>query len=358
MTSNIDVSTIKIHFFSNLNNNCKITTRKKYKTKIVYLSFYSKNEAFICDKIKNIPHYSNNYLILEDYDFININQLNGNVIENLNINSSQNEKKYLVFKYKNDKLVTFNDFIFKLIDHKQLFFHSIDSFSYILKGLINLNDMNICFFNLSPANIVYNIDCGEKPQLQNFQQSLQISKLNETYISSIIQNISDFTHKPLEVHVLFYLIQNDISTISYSFIEEVVSVFVNNLSILRLFSDKYKESYKISSVESLKKYINIPKNEIISDILKNAEKWDIYSISVLYLHIFGNISCFFSLKATFFNKITVELSKNIHPDPSKRNSLQNLFENYEKIFKQENDWSYVNKLKSNSITHLFDVLGN
>jgi len=355
MSSNIDISTIKKKFFL---NNDKITTGKKYKTKIVDLSFYSKNEAIICDKIKNIPYYSNNYLILEDYDFITVNQLNGIVIENLNTNASKNDKKYLVFKYKNDKLVTFNDFIFKLIDHKQLFFHSIDSFSYILKGLINLNDINVCFFNLSPENIVYNFDCGEKPQIHNFQQSLQIYRLNEIYISNIIKNISDFTHKPLEVHVLFYLIQNDIYTISQSFIEEVVSVFVNNLSILTLFSDKYKESYKISCVESLKKYINIPKNEIISDILKNTEKWDIYSLSVLYLHIFGNISRVFSLKSTFFNKITVELSKNIHPDPSKRNSLQNLFENYEKIFKEEKDWSYVNKLKNNAITHLFDVLGN
>jgi hypothetical protein len=279
-------------------------------------------------------------------------------MEKININTSQNDKKYLLFKYKNDNLVTFNDFLFNFLDHKQLIFHTIESFSYILMNLIKLNDINICFFNLSPQNIVYNFNCGEKPQLQKFQQSLQINKLNEEYITNIIKNITDFTYKPLEVHLLFYIIQNNISMISNSFIEEICTIFVNKLSILTLFSDKYKDSYRLSCVESLKKYINLSKSEIISDILKHTEKWDVYSLSLLYLHIFGNISRFFSLKSTFLNKITIELSKNIHPEPSKRNNLQILNENYEKIFKEEKDWCYINKLKITSITELLDVLGN
>jgi hypothetical protein len=346
------------HFFLHLNNKDKTNSIKKYKTKIVELSFYSKNEAIICDKIRNIPYYSNNFLIIEDYDFINISQINGNLMEKLDINSSQIYKKFLIFKYKNDNLVTFNDFFFNFLDHKQLIFHSIDSFSYILTNLIKLHDINICFFNLSHQNIVYNFNCGEKPLLRNFQQSLQINKLNEEYITNIIKNITDFTYKPLEVHLLFYLIQNNISMISNSFIEDICTIFVNKLSILSLFSDKYKDSYMLSCVESLKKYINLSKSEIISDILKHTEKWDVYSLSLLYLHIFGNISRFFTLKSTFLNKIIIEISKNIHPEPSKRNNLQKLNENYEKIFKEEKDWYYINKLKITSITDLLDVLGN
>ena len=366
MASNINISNMEKHFFLDFNNNTnskkyEINSKKKYKTKIVELSFYSKNEAIICDKIRKIPYYSNNFIIIEDYYFINISQLNGNLngnlMEKIDLNSSHSVKKHLVFYYKNDNLVTFNDFLFNLIDHQQLIFHSIESFSYILHNLINLNTINVCFFNLSPQNIVYNFSNGEKPFLQNFQQSLQIDKLNEKYISNIIKNITDFTYKPLEVHVLFYLIQNDISIISHSFIEEICTSFVNNLSVLSLFSDKYRDSYQLSCVESLKKYINVSKFDIISDILKYTEKWDIYSLSVLYLHIFGNISRFFSLKSTFMNKMTIELSKNIHPEPSKRNNLQTLYENYEKIFNEEKNWSYINKLQCN-INDLFYVLGN
>jgi hypothetical protein len=92
--------------------------------------------------------------------------------------------------------------------------------------------------------------------------------------------------------------------------------------------DLTKESYKQMCMETIKKYINKPKTYIIRDILQSANKWDVYSLSVLYIHIFGNISKVFSLKQTFINKITLELSKNIHPDPSKRSDLKALLEQF------------------------------
>ena len=345
MNTNIEITNINKHFFSdNERNNEEIS--KKYNTKLINYCFYSINEANISDNIKNIPYYSNNYLIVEDYDFVNINQLNENYIEKLNISD---DKKYLIFKYKNNRLVDFNDFLTNLTSPKLFIFT-------ILDNLIKLNSKHICFLNLSPQNIVFNLDCGEKPIIRNFQLSLQVSKLNVSYITNIIKKIEDYTHKPLEVHVLFYLIKNDISYISYSFIEEISEVFINNLSILSLFSEKYKESYKQSCIDSLKKYINMSKNDIITDILEYNDKWDVYSLSLIYLHIFGNVSRVFSLKQNFISKITLELSKNLNPEPSKRSSLEKLYENYNKLLNDEKDWSFVEKLSSNKMPRLLDIL--
>ena len=252
--------------------------------------------------------------------------------------------------------MVFNDFLFNLTNPKEFIFHIIESFSYILTSLIKLNYNNICFFNLSPQNIVFNLDCGEKPILRNFHLSLQTLKLNESYITNIINKTDDYTYKPLEIHVLFYLIKNDFNTISYSFIEEICEIYVKNLRILDFFSEKYKESYKNSCISILKQYINQPKNEIIEDILLQTDKWDVFSLSVLYLHIFHNISRVFSLKQTFINKIILELSKNIHPNPEMRSSLENLLDFFDKLFNNEKDWSYVNKLSISMMPTLFNVL--
>jgi len=352
MNTNIEISNINKHFFSSKERNNE-EDNKKYITKLTNYSFNSINEANISDIIKKIPYYSNNYLIVEDYDFVNISQLNDKYIEKLNLSDN---KKYLIFKYKNDKLIDFNDFLTNLTEPKFFILNIIESFSYLLNSLIKLNNENICFFNLSPQNIVFNLNCGEKPQIQNFNSSLQVLKLNEKYITDIIKNPNDYTHKPLEVHVMFYLIQNDISFISYSFIEEICEVYVNNLSILSLFSEKYKESYKASCIKSLRKYINKEKTDIINDILIYYDKWDVYSLSLLYLHIFGNISRVFSLKQTFISKITVELSKNISPDPLERSSLEKLLENYDKLFDEETNWSFVEKIKVNNMPILFEIL--
>jgi hypothetical protein len=353
MNTNIEITNINKHFFLNSENNESEENNKKYKTKLVDYCFFSINEVNISYKIKKILYYSNNYSIIEDYDFININQLNDEIIEKLNLTD---EKKYLIFKYKNEKLIKFTDFLYNIYNPKIFIFNIIESFSYLLKGLIKLNDNKICFFNLSPQNIAFNLDCGEKPIIQNFKLSLQVSKLNESYITNIINNENDYTHKPLEVHILFYLIKNNISTISYSFIEEICENFINNLSVLTLFSEKYKESYKKECIDSLKKYINKPKTDIIYNILEQNDKWDVYSLSLLYLHIFGNISRVFSLKRNFISKIINELLKNISSEPSKRSSLQKLDEIFEKYLNDEYDWSFINNYSSNNMSVLFNIL--
>lgn len=352
MNTNIEISNINKHF-SLITNDYEYIDNKQYKTKIVKLSFYSKNEANISDIIKSWSYYSNYYSIIEDYDYINISQLNEKYIDTLHIT---NDSEYLIFSYKKENFVVFNDFLFNLISPKLFIFHVIESFHYILKSLIHLNNNDICFFNLSPQNIVFNLDCGEKPILRNFQYSLQTLKLNESYINNIINKLDDYTYKSLEVNVLFYLIKNNFNTISYSFIEEICEIYVTNLQILRFFSENYKNSYKNSCIETLKKYINKSKNEIIEDILTYHDTWDVFSLSVLYLHIFCTISSVFSLKNTFINKIIIALSKNIHPDPAKRNSLENVLEQYNIFFDNENDWSYINKLSISRMPILFNHL--
>lgn len=355
MDTNIEITNINKHIYMlDSKKRPKIIINHKKNTKIVNYDFYSINEAKISEKIKKISYYLNHFIIVEDYDFVNIGQLNDTFIEKLELTT---EKKYLIFTYKNDVLVDFGDFLFTLLEPRPFIHHIIESFSYLLNSLIQLNDIGICFFNLSPQNIVFNTNCGEKPQLMDFQLSLITSNLNEDYISKIIKKHNDYTHKPLEVHVLFYLIQNNMSTISYSFIEEICGVFIQNLTVLELFSEKYRESYKLTAIESLKKYINTPKNDIILDILSKYETWDVYSLSVLYLYIFGHVSKFFSLKTTFISKIAMELSKNIHPDPAKRNSLKNLLDNYNNLLSSEKNWDFVAKMESNMMPQLFDTLG-
>jgi len=349
MITNIELCGLNSHFFLKDSKKIKDESREKYKTKIVKYEFYSVNEAQICEKIKVLPNYINNYVIINNYEFINISQLNEKYIEKLNLND---KTRYLVFNYKNMDFIHFNDFLFQFKTIKLLIFNIIESFSHLLTNLYELNENNICFFNLCPQNIIF---YGEKPILCNFQYSLQFSKLNENYFTKIIDNLDDFyIYKPLEVHVVFYLIKNDLNTISYSFIEEICEIYTNNLSVLQFFSQKYIESYKKACVESLKPFVNKNKGEIIKELLQNINTWDIFSLSVLYMHIIGNILQLFSLQGTFISKIFLELSKNIHPNPSNRYDLEAMREIFNKLFNEEKCWKYINNLKNDNMSKLFE----
>jgi hypothetical protein len=354
MNINIEISNINKHLFSSEINDIQSENVNKYNTRLINYCFYSKNECNISNIIKKLHYYSNRFLVLEDYDFVDISQLNEHFVDKCNLTG---DVRYLIFKYKNANVVAFNDFLFNIASPKLFILNVIESFSHLLTSLIQLNDNNICFFNLSPNNIGFYLDCGEKPVIRNFQTSLIVSKLDASYITNIIQKTKDYTHKPLEVHILFYLIQNDISTISYSFIQTVCEVFIKNASFLTFFSEEVVSSYKESCVKSLMKYINKPTNDIILDIIENSDKWDVYSLSVLYLHIFNSILFVFSLQKGFITKISTTLFKNTHPDPSKRQSLKQLAEYYDSLFAVETNWGFVNKLPLNKMPELFDLLG-
>ena len=332
INTNIEISNISNHFFiENRNNDINDGSTKKFNTKIIYKSFSSMNEMEISNKIKKIPYYYNNYSVIENYENVNITLLNENYIEKIDLDTNV---KYFIFKYKNGKIVHFNDYLFtntKIVNPKRCILYCLDSFLYILYGLNQLLNNDICFFDLSSEKIMFHIDCGEKPLLHDFQHSLQISKLNDEYITNIIKQIEDFSYKPLEVHILFYFVRNEIVTLSYSFIEEISEKFVDNLHILRVFNEKFKENYQKSCIETLKKYINKAKKDIIEDILKKSDTWDVYSISVIYLHIFSNISRVFSLKRPVITSLILELTRNINPEPLKRTKLPRFIENCNNI---------------------------
>jgi hypothetical protein len=310
MDTNINILNINKHFFSNKEQ----ILDSNYRNKIVNYSHFSANEAKICHKIKKIPYYSNFFSILEDYEALNISQLNDDIIEKLkNIGNMQ----YYLFKYNDRDSVNFIDFLYNFTSIKKLILDNINAFKHILYGLHILNDINI---------------------------------------SHILNKLEDFTYQPLEIHIIYYFTRHKITTISYTFIEEFCEEFVESLNILRLFSENYRKKYKEQCIETMRKYINRPRKDILDNILERNDKWDVYGISMIFLHIFGCISRIFSLKGTFISRITIELTRNLHPDSDKRMSLEETLNMFNKYLDEENDWKFVNNLDNNKLTQLFDEL--
>ena len=352
MKTNINLSTIN-KYFSLDNKNTDKLNQNKYRTKIINFSYFSFNEINISNKISMIPYYLNYYSILHDYEELNISELNENIIEKL---KNTEHIKYYLFKYNDIHSYDFTDYFYNIKSIKKLILNIIHIFSHILSGLNILNKNNICFFNISPSNLIFLEDYREKPVLANFRLSLQINKVDSSYILQFLNKIDNFTYQPFEIFILYHFLNNDMTTISYSFIEEICEEYIKNLNILRFFSENYKKKYKENCIETMKKYINKSKNTIIDDILERNDKWDVYGISLLFLQIFSSIYRVFSLKDTFISKIIIELSKNLHPDSDQRMSLERTLNEFTKILNEQEDWSFINNLDNNKLSELFDDL--
>jgi hypothetical protein len=98
-----------------------------------------------------------------------------------------------------------------------------------------------------------------------------------SYVTDIIKCTEEYiyTFKPLEVHVLFYLIHNNENTLSYSSIVTICELFVKNSCILNLFSSQYREKYLPSNTNEnrINNYLNNKNNN------KNFSKNDGVEIS-------------------------------------------------------------------------------
>jgi len=303
--------------------------------------FFSINNIKITEKIKKNPYFFLQFDLFLHYNFIKIGELSEKYLQH-NITKTSTNNKYILFTYKKIKHIDLDNFLLHLPRPKLFVFHIIDSFSKLLKSLLLLHEKKICFFNVSTKNIVF--DKGFNPILRDFSTSLLLNNLDEAYLSQIIEKTEDYTLKPLETHVLFYLINNEEHTLSYSSVVSICDYFVENNPILDLFSEQYREKYNQTCVEVLKKYINKSRSEIISDIIKYSLTWDNYSFSILYLFFIGNFIKCFSLKECFLSKFSILLNKNIHPDPLKRENMNTTQLEFQKLFHEFVDWDFADNL--------------
>ena len=361
MNNAINVDMMKSYFFNESKQN-QNTTKKPQKiknTKIKLYDLFIVNEIKISKKISTIPHYYNNYEIIIDYQIIEVGSQNEFLLEQMDVilNNSNNDK-YLLVSYnssKNDIFVDFNTFLFHLKTPKLFIFHVLESYSCLSESLRNLHSLDICFFDLCPENIVF----GEnyKPILKNVQNSLlNCNLINENYINPILHKIKNYTYKPLEIHLLYYLMVNDEITISYSLIETISNHYIEGLHFLDLFNDNYRENYHKTCIDCLNQYINKSKTEIINKICTFNKTWDSYSLSIIYIHIFAHMNHIFQLQNTMMNVFLNHLLKNIHPDPTKRETMEFLCSTLEEIYVKHTDWSFINTIPNDKLYELYNVL--
>jgi hypothetical protein len=350
-TNNINISNLKKHFFVATAKTQDGETNPKSKsktTKLVHYDFTSKNEILVSDRIKEqIPNYRHYFCIMEECLPVNVAKLptGRSIVSKLeDLNDNIFSPKFLLETFGVERRMEFHDFLFQLpLTPKSFLFRVIHSFSQLFDSISKLHKADICFFDLTPEHIVF-CQKNNRMQLVGFQNSIYGPPADTDYMSDLLSNISSYTHKPLEVHILFYFVKNpSLQTISYSFIEEVSEVFVKNTHHVVSSPD-----YKNKCIETLKKFINQPREAIFSEILKNAKNWDIYGLCFIYLHIMCCFTRVFSLNEPSLNKWIQSLERNIQPGLRECGS--------DLLGIEGGEWDFVNRLDRTKMSEFIDIL--
>ena len=348
MNTGIDIDLINKHVVRRLCDPIPDDFKQIIKSR----SFFYENELGVTDAIRKIPCNRVYYNVMIDSVPLRIGETNEFMIEPCNVRSNND---YFMCKYNNRKDVfDFDEFLFNNSSSRQFIYETLNIYSSLLNSLSRLNDNNVCFFDISNRNI--QIKGDSNPVLTNVDRCILIDRLNEDYICKIIDAETDYTYKPLELHVLFYLTRNNERTLSFELIEIICDRYMMNMQILELFSQKHLETYKKSCMNFMRKYVNKPRSAIISDIITNVHTWDNYGLSILYLHIFGTISRVFSLSDGFVSEFMIILTRNVSPDPADRMSFTETRHCYDKLYEVFTDWSFINTISSDKMLELREYL--
>jgi hypothetical protein len=343
--SSIYINLLEQQLFSNSKYKKKMRIRresinqKQTKREFHRNNILCKNNLYISQCIKKIEFYENRFLVFEAANNINVDLYQEPSFY------QKGPEEYVLITYQNKRYPLFTHFLFHLPTPKLLIYYLMDSYLYLLHSLLQLQNNHICYFNLSSKSIVFSEDYH--PLIQHFDYSLSTKELNEKLFCNIIEKNSDFSCKPIEVHVLFFILKKNQDTLlSFYEIEEISKEFVGHLNpIFSLFSENYRNQYQESCVEYLKKYVNQTKKQIVKDLLDCAlYTWDNFSLSILYLYLIGNMIIIFDLKHTIINEWSKLLYKNLHPDPKKRDTLINTIQTWEQLFQNNKSWDFIDTI--------------
>lgn len=351
MNEQINISNIGLFFQPSKRNMDNSKEKEKERTVVVRQSFLSNNEATICHKLRKMLYYHHYFALLEDYEVLNVH-INEDEDEE-EVNKIQLKNEYFIFKYNDKNALDFTDILYNSCSIKKYIFSLFNIFQYLLKGLQILHNQNICFFNIHPQNILF---LTETPVFSNFKHSLQIPKLlntGYTYLHDIMMDIEEYTYLPFEINILYWIMKNPhIKSLDKNIIHHLCDEYIKNMYILQYFSAVFKNNYHKLCIEMLTIYENKDINYIVKDIIERNAKWDIFGLSLLYIHIFGCIIRVYSLTNTFFNKILTKLLVNLHPDSSKRYSISETADIFNKYLNDNEDWTFVNQLKNEKMDEL------
>jgi hypothetical protein len=177
-------------------NYTKKTNPAKVELKLTL--FFTINEIKICNRIKTIPYYFNYFQVVTSHQLMT--DLN-NVAEIINKEDCRNLSLLSYNNEHGDNTRTLKDVLLQCASPKQVILSSIETYFNILNSLLMLHNKQITFFDMTDNNIFFTD--YHKPIIKQFENSLLHEQLDEKYISKVIKNITDFTYKPLEIHLLF-----------------------------------------------------------------------------------------------------------------------------------------------------------
>jgi len=322
--------------------NCDGTSVKSIHnaTKIQRQDFYSNNESFVGSILKQLPSYPLFFLPVISSCSIDLRK----------VTTSEIKKCKLIKNYKDDYVAMELPFVHetKFIDiiqdkpAKEIIMIMIETFQHLLMGLEKLRQLNVIHYDLKLENVLFKYQTHE-PRIIDFGISIPFEHVNDNNMHKYFYVfLPEYYVWCLEINVLCYLLHETDSVLTEDEALFIADVYVKHNKGLEGCTQSFKDTFLKQSIEQVKRYVKQPRTQVIQELLTHRHTWDNYSLSIMYLKMLQSFFATFNTEHTFITQLNALLLTNIHPDPTKRLTIQETGERYSNIFYMDDDvTSYV-----------------
>lgn len=344
---------IAIDRVSKKSGNNKPTVYKKLK----HVDFFLQNEIQLLHTLNQQHALSSNRIFYEHHTtflhtFLTFSYVQLAELDRVPVGSDPSHKYGLFYynskQYVSPKLVPYLHSITsdriggsESLVKRTLYSTLIQTFTQSLNACIYLSLNEIVHLGLTfDSLLVYHEDtiegCGFRTLFTNNQYSFFVSTLQSSradFLPSVLvhanQQLGSLMY-PIEHALLVYLHTHNLSSLSPYHLDAIVDSFFDK-GAFRKLPDSFLLGLRQQSHQILAQYVNAPVLSIAENILKHWQTWNLYSLSMIYLHILLMLFPEPVFKQGFFCGWLKLLLVSIQPAVAKRKSPEEILQLFSKL---------------------------
>jgi len=304
-------------------------------TKIQKRNFNSQNETDIGEIISTISGFDMFFLPVVDECAINIRQASNKSLRKCEVIKDL-EDEYVAMDMPYVKQTGLHELL-QTLSSKDMILTIVDSYRYLLLALDKLINAKVVHFDLKLENILFKKET-RNPMIIDFGISIPIEKLDDDNMKEYFYVFSPeyYVWCP-QICVISFLLHETSGELTEEDVEEIAELHTEGNRALDAFSAEFKDNFKQLLLMELKEFVGVKRKKVIKSMLDSHETWDNYSLAVMFLRI---LTLFFPTD-DHKNNLVILFSQillmNIHPNPSKRLTIQESQKKFNDIFMMDGD---------------------
>jgi serine/threonine protein kinase len=333
MSKLIDQGGFGCVFYPGIECDGSVSKNPKYISKLHKKNYHVVNEYNVGKNVSKIPLYGYYFAPIVNMCNIDIAKIDKRERDMCRVVTKTNSSsKFVVMKMPYIKNVSLVKYITNPnIDKKEIVTYIIYLYKFLLNSLKMLNTSGIVHFDLKIPNILIEIKT-KNPIIIDFGLSLMVKNLGpDTYSKYFYTYNAGYFIWPVDVHIINYVINVNYN-LTYDELVILVDTNIKANHALSIFSEGFVKRYRDLTINTYKKYTNMPGETVVTELVKNCNTWDSYALSEMFLCLVN----FMSYDGFTDNRLIKDFSEllllNIHPNAAKRLSFDETKKRYKKLF--------------------------